>query len=140
MNKNVNLSDINKELDDIERIIRKPKVYVSMYTYSSRKENNGSTKKMEQTFSYNGDKIVYKLKETDISVERLRKIVHKIIKLYKKVDKEHINLDIFSQIVDYIKLCDENLANEIRLLIEKENKVTKDDKIKLLEKIYEKLK
>jgi len=94
---------------------------------------------MEQTFSYNGDKIVYKLKETDISVERLRKIVHKIIKLYKKVDKEHINEDIFNQIVDYLRLCDKDKADELSYIIEKENKVTKDDKIELLEKINEEL-
>lgn len=136
MNKNKKMNEINKQLDYIERKIRKPKVYMSMYTYSTRQGNNGSTKKIEQRFSYNGDKIVYKLKETDISVERLKKIVNKIIKLYKKVDKEHINEDIFSQIIEYLNLCDENLANEINHLIENENKVTKDDKIELLEKIY----
>jgi len=139
MNKNAKFNEIHKELDDIERKISKPKYYMSMYTYSSRRENNGSTKKMEQTFSYNGDKIVYKLKETDISVERLRKIVHKIIKLYKKVDKEHINEDIFNQIVDYLRLCDKDKADELSYIIEKENKVTKDDKIELLEKINEEL-
>jgi len=41
MNKNAKFNEIHKELDDIERKINKPKYYMSMYTYSSRRENNG---------------------------------------------------------------------------------------------------
>jgi Asp-tRNA(Asn)/Glu-tRNA(Gln) amidotransferase B subunit len=139
MNKNIKWNEINEKLDDIERKITKPKYYMSMYTYSAKKENDGSTKKMEQTFSYNGDRIVYKLKETEISVERLKRIVHKIIKLYKKVDKEHINETIFEQIVKYLGLCDKDLAEKISNMIENEKKETKNDKIELLEKIKEQL-
>jgi hypothetical protein len=108
-------------------------VYVSVSSYRKSNKDNKYDIHSEK-FSYIKDKpIRYEIIVNHMNKEKLRKIIKKVIKIYKNTEKEHLNDIIFKQIkeaTDYLNIELKDIDLEFQ-------GHTKKEKLKQLEKIYD---